>query len=320
MRQKILNELFNAEGRYISGNELAKRFGISRVAVWKHMEALKAEGFQIEGLKNKGYCLHHTEEMVCVEEVLRELGSSEIGSHIESFPTLTSTNQKAHEMLRAGSVLPGSVILSRTQTGGKGRRGREWESPSGGLWFSVVLRPDLPVQDIALLSLVFALAVAEGLDPYVEGIEIKWPNDVFLKGHKIAGILLELSGEVEQTEHLIVGVGVNVNVRMEDFPAEVSNVAGSLRNFTGQTLNLTEVFCSLLQSMDKHYTRYLKDGFVSFRDKYKKRCFHLGQVISVKKQTKDIRGKNIDVDEQGNLLIEMDDRIEKINTGDVSIL
>jgi BirA family biotin operon repressor/biotin-[acetyl-CoA-carboxylase] ligase len=320
MRTRILYELLKADGNYISGKLLAEQLGVSRVAIWKHIEILKNEGYDIIGVSHRGYCLQNQQDIIHIEELMDRLNTQYIGDKIEVLTTVDSTNQVARERLQTGEADSGGVIVARTQMHGRGRRGRSWISPPGGLWFSVILRPDLPMQDIPLLSLTFAVAIAQALDEYVSEVQIKWPNDVFIHGKKVAGILLEMSGEIDQMDYLIAGIGVNVNVHEQELSDELGAIATSLSQQAGKKFNLSEVLACLLQSMDDQYRQLLEGGFESILEVYKSRCLHLGKAIQIHRGSQLVEGINIDVDSRGTLIVQSGDTLERIHTGDVYLL
>ena len=214
MKYRILARLQEVSGEYISGTVLARELGVTRTAIWKHIESLKEEGYQINGVPNRGYRLTGLEGLP-----IPPRGEAEffIGRQLLRFAEVDSTNDVARELLARGKLGHGAVILAERQRQGRGRRGRNWESPNGGLWFSVVLFPEITIAELAKISLVSALAVAGALQRFVpSGTGVKWPNDVLLNGRKVAGILLEMKGEFDKIEYVIIGIGINVNVLLKD--------------------------------------------------------------------------------------------------------
>jgi len=321
VREKILAELINNRDRYVSGEKLADRLGISRVAVRKHILALRQMGYQISSVRNRGYRLEAGQNLFVMSEFKDKLLTEFMGKQVLFYPCLKSTNEQAKLLLKEGELPEGTVIIAGQQREGKGRRGKYWESPSGGLWFSLVNRPKLALQEIVLLSLVYAVAVASALEK-IAGIkiELKWPNDLFIKEKKIGGILLELRGELEAAEYLITGVGVNVNMDKKDFSPEIAMKISSLFNETGRQYSLGWVLAEILNSMERYYKRFIDEGMQGILPEFKSRCFHLGQEVQIELNGKIVKGKNIDLDNMGNLLIETDREVRVISTGDLQVL
>ncbi|MDD2510115.1 MAG: biotin--[acetyl-CoA-carboxylase] ligase [Syntrophomonas sp.] len=321
MRQRVLGELCRNPGEYLSGKELAEKLGISRVAVWKHIENLKSEGYVIVGVSGKGYRIEETYNVLLLERLSSDLSTARLGWNLQLFPELDSTNEMAKKLIIEGQATEGTVIISRQQSRGKGRRGRSWQSPRGGLWFSVILRPELALQEVVLLPLVFALAISRALESFLSaGVQIKWPNDVYINGKKVAGILLELSGELEQADYLVAGIGINVNFDRTSLPEGVANIATSLAEESGNYHQMDEILLRVLQSIEGYYCKFLENGFEDIRKEYKSRCLHLGKMIRLDTPRGSLEGINVDIDEQGNLIIDAGDRIEHLTTGDVALL
>ncbi|MBP8819327.1 MAG: biotin--[acetyl-CoA-carboxylase] ligase [Syntrophomonadaceae bacterium] len=319
MRQKILRKLVQNQNNFISGSQLAESLGISRVAVWKHIEALKEEGYDITGVSGRGYQIKDS-GIIIPDEIRASLPQQLIGSQIYYYPRLDSTNQALKRSIK--DHLPeGTVYVAGKQEEGKGRRGRKWESPPGGLWFSFLLRPTLPLPQTALLSLVFAVSLVKSLDVFLGSLcQIKWPNDIYCQGKKIAGILLEMSGEIDNTDNLIVGIGINVNVRTNDLPAFIGANSTSMLEICGREIAADKVLITALKDLDRYYHEFLKNGFTDIRLEFKSRCLHLGKAIETTRGTDIIRGINTDIDEMGNLMLQYQDTLIRISTGDVKVL
>ena len=215
----------------------------------------------------------------------------------------------------------GDLVLAATQTGGRGRMGRKWSSPQGGLYFSLILRPNLDLQRASLLSLVLAVSCARSLQNYINyPCRVKWPNDVMIDGLKAGGILLEASGEMDRLAYVVAGIGLNVNQTLLDLPVEVRGLATSLIAVTGQNCDLNLLAAHLLKDLQQDYYSFLQEGFAPFLEAYKQFCIHLQQPISVNNGKDQIIGINKDIDENGNLLIEADGKLWSISTGDVQLI
>ena len=222
---KILSAL-RANPGGVSGAELAEQLGISRAAVWARIEELRSLGYDIEAGPHLGYRLVGEPDALHADDLLARLGKTKIiGRDIRVFEQTTSTNDVIEKLARDG-VKEGVVVFAESQTSGRGRLGRKWISPERkGLWFSVLLRPDLRPQETTQLTVASATALRRaiqsetGLKP-----EIKWPNDILIGGKKVAGILTELSAELDRVRHVILGIGVDVNLAADEFPAELRKI------------------------------------------------------------------------------------------------
>ncbi len=219
---KILSALrANADG--VSGAELAEQLKISRAAVWSRIEELRQVGFEIEAGPHFGYRLVDEPDALLADDLLARLGKTKvIGRDIQVFEQTTSTNDVIEKLARDG-VQEGVVVFAESQTKGRGRLGRKWISPAHkGLWFSILLRPDLRPQETTQLTVASATALRRAIKN-VTGLlpEIKWPNDLLIGGKKVAGILTEMSAEVDRVRHVILGIGVDVNLDANEFPPEL---------------------------------------------------------------------------------------------------
>lgn len=320
-RDKVLAELAEHQGEYISGQELASRLNISRVAVWKHIESLKEQGYNIRAVSGRGYQLEARGGLIRPAEIQDIKGDTLIGNQVFFIPRVDSTNEALKRLRLEQSLAEGTVLAAGTQEKGKGRMGRHWESPPGGLWFSVLLQPRVPLEHIALLSLVFAIAVARTLDRYLPApTALKWPNDVYADKKKVVGILLETSGELDAPEYLIVGIGVNTNISNEDFPPEMRSFCTSLLEEGKNEVSNNELLAGLLGNLDAYYGRFMRDGFSAILPEFKEKCFHLGQQVELRQGNRKISGINIDINERGHLLVNNGSEVIEITTGDVNLV
>src|SRR5476651_572512 len=249
---KILSALrANPDG--VSGAELADQLGISRAAVWARIEELRQAGYDIEAGPHFGYRLVSSPDALHADDLLARLGKIKvIGRDIRVFQETTSTNDIVEKLARDG-VKEGVVVFAESQTKGRGRLGRKWISPAHkGLWFSILLPPDLRPQETTQLTVASATALRRaiqtetGLKP-----EIKWPNDILIGGKKVAGILTELSAELDKIRYVILGIGIDVNLDANEFPAELKKMATSLKIETGGAVERAELATAILRELDK---------------------------------------------------------------------
>ncbi len=318
MRTKILTKLYAAQGGYLADSSLVKELGVSAAALWKDIEALEQEGYDITGVGNEGYRLNNWQGVILPDEVISKLADSKLFKEIIYYPVLDSTSILAKKLASDGTEA-GTIIIAGKQTAGKGRMGRKWESPPGGLWFSIILRPDLPLTKLPLLSLAFAVAIAEGIEQHTgETCQVKWPNDVILKNKKVAGILLEINSSADDKQELILGIGVNLN--QDDFGEELNDKATSIKKALNQEVLSNDILPILLIHIESNYNLFMTAGFEPIRTRFKAKCNHFGKMININQEDKLIKGINTDIDSQGSLVLTMDGQEIRLTTGEVKII
>ncbi len=245
--------------------------------------------------------------------------------HIYSYAKAGSTNTEAERKARSGCP-DWSVVVAGEQTAGKGRYRRRWESPAGqGLWFSVVLRPAVAPERINLLNLLTALIVSNFLEEKIAqsstgkmpAVNLKWPNDILIDGRKIAGILLQSKITSQTVEYLIVGIGININQKQEDFPPELRNTATSLRMVTGKSWNLEELLAQFLVNYYRDVNRAIASDFEGIVPIYERKLIHRGKHVQVKLPAHVIEGEMLGIDEKGYLLLETAEGKRQITAGDL---
>jgi biotin-[acetyl-CoA-carboxylase] ligase BirA-like protein len=241
-----------------------------------------------------------------------------IGQEIHHFAEVTSTNDVAKEMARKGAE-EGTVVISEKQTLGRGRLGRVWASPQGGIWFSIVLRPRVTPKEASKLTFVAAVAVARAIREMFElDVEIKWPNDVLIGGKKVCGILTETSTTGEVVDFVVVGIGINANVSLDSFPEGFRNSVTSLMKERMQEIKREEFLRALLEEMERYYMILLRKDFDLILEEWRKLASFLGQHVEVTSFDQKIRGRAVDVDSDGSLIVKLTDgRVKKVMTGDV---
>jgi len=318
---KILSALReNADG--ISGAELARQLGISRAAVWARIEDLRQVGFGIEAGPHFGYRLSGEPDALFADDLLVRLGKTRVvGRDIRVFEETTSTNDVIEKLARDG-VKEGVVVFAEAQTGGRGRLGRKWMSPPRrGLWFSVLLRPQLRPQEVTQLTVASATALRRAIKTVTGRLpEIKWPNDLLFDGKKVVGILTEMSAEVDCVRHVILGIGVNVNQDAADFPAELRRLATSLKLVTGRKISRAELAVEMLRELDADYARIGAGKFSQLADEWETGCATLGKNVSVQMGARKIRGCAEALDDDGALLVRTEHgHLERITGGDVTL-
>jgi BirA family biotin operon repressor/biotin-[acetyl-CoA-carboxylase] ligase len=318
---KILSALrANPDG--VAGTQLAEQLAISRAAIWARIEELRRVGFDIEAGPHFGYRLVDEPDALLADDLLARLGSTKvIGRDIQVFEQTTSTNDVAERLARDG-VREGVVVFAESQTKGRGRLGRAWLSPTRkGLWFSVLLRPNLRPQETTQLTVISATALRRAVTT-VTGLvaEIKWPNDLLIGGKKAAGILTELSAELDRVRHVILGIGVDVNQDNSGFPPELRKIATSLRLETGRAISRAELAVEILQELDRDYALIGAGKFSEIANEWEAACVTMGKNVLVHTGEHRFRGRAESLDDDGALLIRTEHgHLERVIGGDVTI-
>jgi len=282
-----------------SGEAIAKTLKISRTAVWKAMNGLRDLGYVVDG-DHKGYHLVSVPDLLHPFELRPILRTKTFGKKIEHHMTIGSTNERARELAEEGWP-DGSVVVSEAQETGKGRLGRGWSSPRGGIWFSLILTPDMRPNEAPTLTLSGGTAVAEALVKAGFDAKLKWPNDVLIGDKKVCGILTEMSGEMERIDYIVMGIGINANCRVEDLPKEVRAKATTLLEVKGSPVNRKKLFADILLAFEGIYGLG-PDEIIS---RLKKRSATLGRRVRIHTQNGDIEGTARDLDATGALILEL---------------
>ena len=316
LRDDLLAELEKRRGEDVSGQALAERFGVSRSAVWKAVNALRAAGFEISSTPNRGYRLRPEDDRLSAAGVRAALGEAYAGLRVRVYETLDSTNQEAKRLLAAGEPCP-MLLLAEEQTAGRGRRGRGFYSPAGeGLYMTLALQPRAALSQATLLTAAAAVAVAQAVEALTAlACQIKWVNDVYLDGKKLCGILTEASGSFEADALSSVCAGIGVNVRTRDFPEEFAGRACSLwPRAVSRNRLAAEISVRLLN--------FAADlGAREFLEEYRRRSLVLGKAVTFTRDGGERRALAVGIGENGELIVRYDDgREEALNAGEVRLL
>ena len=319
MKGEILKLLKEADG-YISGQELCERFGVSRTAVWKVMNQLKEEGYEIEAVRNKGYILKSSADVLSREELLSSIHTKWAGRQVVWFNQTDSTNIQARKQAESGAP-HGTLVAADQQDGGKGRRGRSWAAPSGvGIWMSMVLRPKINPISASMLTLVLALAARKGVEEVTgQDAQIKWPNDLVLNKKKICGILTEMSTELMEIQYVVPGIGINIS--QESFPEEIAATATSLYLETGIRYPRSWIIAKVMEAFEAYYEKFLETEDMSgLLEEYNAHLVNLGNEVCVLDPAGEFRGISEGISEKGGLYVRRPDgsRVEVIS-GEVSV-
>jgi len=314
MQNKIIEFLKNSKN-YISGEEISRNLKMSRAAIWKYMQELRRDGYDIVAVPHLGYRLVSSPDKLFPHEVQSNLDTKVLGKKIVYFDSIHSTMDHAFELGMAGED-EGTVVCAESQTKGKGRLGRSWSSPKGkGIYMSIILRPSLLPSNVAQLTLLAAVATCEAIRKTTSvAAKIKWPNDILINDKKVAGILTELSAEVDRVRFVVVGVGVNVNTALKYLPKQGT----SLKNETKKMVSRVELLQEILRLMEQWYQRVNAEGFSPVMKRWKELSSTLGKRIRLIDAGGKIEGKAIDLDRDGGLIIRSDSGIAvKRMSGDI---
>jgi BirA family biotin operon repressor/biotin-[acetyl-CoA-carboxylase] ligase len=316
----LLTETAGAEG-FVSGTRLAAALRVSRTAVWKHVRQLRAEGYRVDSVPHQGYRLTARTAALLPRELAEGLATAWLGRSLVAFERIDSTNRAA----MGDAALPhGAVVYAFRQTGGRGRLGRPWASPPGSVPFSVVLTPGLAPQRAQMLTLAAAVGLIRGIEAATGlAADIKWPNDVQWEGRKLAGILTEVRSDPDRVTRAVVGIGLNVATRPDDFPPDVRAHAASLATALGTPVAVAPLLRAVLAGLEGAFDAVLAGDARALGDlleTYRARCVTLGRDVVVRGARETLTGRAERVDDLGALWVRRADGGEEaVYAGDVTL-
>ena len=319
MKSKVLEALGRTD-QYVSGQELCEKFQVSRTAVWKVINQLKEEGYEIESVPRRGYRILRRPDVITAEEVKSRLRTQWAGREICYYETIGSTNNEAKRLGEQG-MPHGTLVLAEQQESGKGRRGRGWVTLRGSaIAMSLLLRPQLPPPCASMVTLVMGIAVAEacreccGVDA-----KIKWPNDVVVDGKKICGILTEMSSEIDYINYVVIGAGINTNV--ENFPPELQKTAGSLHQMTGERPDRAALIAACLEKFEQCYEKFTARQDLSLlMEEYNTLLSGKDGIVQVLEPGNEYRGISEGINRLGELQVRRENgTVESVYAGEVSV-
>ena len=312
--------LLRESTEYISGQELCEKFSVSRTAVWKIMKQLKEEGYEIEAVQNRGYRLLAVPDILSKSEIESRLDGGWIGSQVYFAEEVDSTNTWGKRLAEEGAP-HGTLVVADEQTQGRGRRGRSWQSPRGtNISMTLILRPDLEPARASMLTIVMGLSVAQGLKELLKlPVQIKWPNDAVLNGHKLCGILTEMSAQIDYINYVVVGTGINVN--LPEVPEELKDIATSLLIETGRRVNRAEVIGAVLRAFARNYESFLAAGdLTGLLDAYNEILANRDRQVRVLDPKAPYEGVALGINGRGELLVrKADGSVSEVYAGEVSV-
>ena len=319
MRQSILGVLKREKS--VSGEEMGRRFNVSRTAIWKHINELRKKGYKITSSPRSGYRLVGDTDRLIPEEVSLGLNTKFIGKRILYREEVTSTQDVADGFAKQG-MEEGTVVISERQTEGRGRMGRNWASPAGGgIYLSMILRPSLRPAQVLQIPLIVGVAASRAIKR-VSSLEprIKWPNDIIVGGKKVGGILTEMNSEIDRVNYIIPGIGINVTTPRALLPEPIRDIATSLAEECGEAISRVKLLQYILTEFETLYTEFLSSGFEVMREEWKKLDNTIGSWVKVSGGGEEVEGEALDIDSEGFLLIRKEDGdVKRIVSGDVSL-
>jgi len=320
-KDQLLLYLKERKGDWVSGEALSNKIVVSRSAVWKHICKLREEGYVIESSPKKGYLLRKAPDLLFPNEIREGLDTKVFGKRdIVYFTETDSTNTRAKDLAARGAP-EGTLVISERQTKGRGRKGRSWFSPSqGGIYTSLILKPSISPSEAPKITLLTAVVVAETLRSLTGlSVIIKWPNDILINGKKIAGILTEMSTEMDAIDHIVVGLGLNVNT--PDFPDDIKEKATSIFIETGKHFPRVRFIREYLKWYEKYYEIFKKTGFEPVIKRWKELTNMIGKRITVEMISKKYSGEVQDIDKDGVLILKDNTgKSHRIFSGDITLM
>ncbi len=320
--EKILAILRN-DTDHVSGEELCKIAGVSRAAIWKHIEKLREEGYDIEASPHLGYRLLNIPDRLIPAEIKWKLRTRILGKEILSYKKVDSTNAIAYAFAEKG-LKEGSVILAEEQEKGKGRHGRTWLSPSeSGIYLSVILRPQITPNEISKITLLAAVAAARAIRETADlQAMIKWPNHILVNHKKVCGILTEMKAEQDRVDFIVIGIGINVNTQMKQLPKGASSLREELPDSrTDEQVSRVDLTRKLIEKLEEDYFLLKKDGFQPIMDEWKRLSDMIGSRVKVVLQNRTFEGLVHDIDPDGALVVRRDaGTLEKVSSGDIAMV
>lgn len=321
VKDEVIKYLETNIGKLISGGELSKNLNVSRTAIWKAINALKDEGYNIESKKNEGYILNINNNILSEKIIKKNTRAKMFGKEIEILKTVDSTNNYL-KLKAQNKANEGLVAIAEQQTEGKGRKGKSFFSPVGtSIYISVLLKPKIKISNINLITIIAAISVVEAIYNTTKiQTSIKWVNDVMYNNKKLCGILTEASIEGESGDINYIVLGIGINVKKIDFPDNIKNIATSLGNITSIDYNRNELIGQLLTQLENNYNKLFSNNQDQLISSYRNYLSMLGNEINVILSDSTYKAKALDIDENAHLIIQLPSgEITKINCGEISI-
>jgi len=301
---------FLISGEWVSGEEMARRLAISRAAVWKQVQTLRQRGYEISSSTGKGYRLTKKIDLLDADRISRSLKTGWLGRDMHIYDEVSSTNAAALALV--SSYRNGTVILAETQTQGRGRLSRPWASPPGGIWMSLVLKPSMALNHVYRINMAVSVALCRALSS-IFGLDagIKWPNDLLIRELKICGILMEVGAQVDRLDYAVVGLGLNANNDLSQFPAEWRS--SSLAAELGHGIDRCDLICRILEEIEVAYENL---GSNEIFEEWRSRSLTLNRQVRITSAAGDLVGEVVDLAEDGALILQVGEVQKRVLAGD----
>lgn len=322
-KERVLQALMSLEkDMYVSGAQLATDCHVSRTAIWKAIQSLEQDGYIIESARTRGYRIKGEMDFVDEAHIARYLTTEHFGRHVHYEKEVGSTQLVASELVKQGAP-HGTVVIAETQTAGRGRMARMWDSAEGkGIWMTIILRPDVPPHQAPQFTLVTAVAVVNAMKALYKNFkpEIKWPNDILINGKKSTGILTEMLAEADRVQALLIGIGINVNQQMSDFPEDLQSIATSLSIEEGKPLDRAQLVAMICSYLEQYTNQYVEQGFGRLKVLWEEASGTIGKNIRATTVREVFEGKAIGITEDGVLQIQLPNGdIQGVYSADIEI-
>lgn len=322
IKDKILQRFLTANGEPISGQQLADELHVSRTAIWKHMQALQQDGYTFDTVKKKGYRLIAKSNKLDEMQIATHLATARYGHKIYHYDEVDSTQLVAHELIRNGAA-DGTVVIAETQTAGRGRMQRPWDSAQGqGVWMTTIVRPNILPHQAPQFTLVTAVALVHAMSDVCYNFKpsIKWPNDILINGKKCAGILTEMVAEADRIQALLIGTGINVNQQQADFPEELHSIATSMAIEEGEKIDRAVFVAKYLGYLEQFGDIYVKEGFGPIKKLWEEASSTIGKHVRATTLREVIEGEAVGITETGVLEIRTaNGEIKSVYSADIEV-
>jgi BirA family transcriptional regulator, biotin operon repressor / biotin---[acetyl-CoA-carboxylase] ligase len=317
---KIVTLLKSHQSEFLSGEKLSKSLSLSRAAVWKNIKKLKSLGYKIESRPKSGYKLHKNVNLLFPWEISDGLQTDIIGRKIYYFEKIDSTQNFALELAQKPHE-NGSLVIAKRQTHGRGRLNRKWVSPKGGIWMSILLRPNFEPAYTSLFPMATSLALAVSIEKTLDiQTELKWPNDVTIKGNKVAGILIDASVESNKIDYLIIGIGINFKINPGVITKSIKQKKYGITTLVhkDQSVSPVELIQQFLLELEKTYNKVLAGTTGTIQKEWIKKSSTIGKNVTVTTTTGTLKGKVTGIDKTGALLLSSKGKVQRILAGDIT--
>lgn len=317
---KIVTLLKSHQSEFLSGEKLSKSLSLSRAAVWKNIKKLQSLGYKIESRPKSGYRLQQSTDLLVPWEVSDGLQTDIIGRKIYYFGTIDSTQNFALELAKRPHE-NGSLVIADRQTQGRGRLNRKWVSPKGGIWMSILLRPNFELSHTSLFPMATSLALAVSIEKTLKiKTELKWPNDITIKGNKVAGILIDASVESNKIDYLIIGIGINFKINPGTISKSIKQKKYGIATLISkdQGTRPVELVQQFLLELEKTYNNILTGNVGTIRKEWIKRSSTIGKNVTITTTTGTLKGKVTGIDKTGALILSRNGIVQHVLAGDMT--